>query len=63
MFLLIMFLLAAVLCGAAGWGLEKAEGGVQAGRFLRRALWPLGAICLMLPFLARSFSISLFLTR
>lgn len=56
MFLLIMFLLAAVLCGAAGWGLEKAEGGVQAGRFLRRALWPLGAICLMLPFLARSFS-------
>lgn len=56
MFLLIMFLLAAVLCGAAGWELEKAEGGVQAGRFLRRALWPLGAICLMLPFLARSFS-------
>lgn len=56
MFLLIMFLLAAVLCGAAGWGLEKAEGGVQEGRFLRRALWPLGAICLMLPFLARSFS-------
>ena len=56
MFLLIMFLLAAVLCGAAGLGLEKAEGGVRAGRFLRRALWPLGAICLMLPFLARSFS-------
>lgn len=56
MFLLVLFLLSAMLCGAAGWLLEKAEGGLQPLRFLRRAAWPLGAACLMLPFMARSFA-------
>lgn len=56
MFLLVLFLLSAMLCGAAGWLLEKAEGGLQPLRLLRRAAWPLGAACLMLPFMARSFA-------
>ena len=56
MFLLVLFLLSAMLCGAAGWLLEKAESGLQHLRLLRRAAWPLGAACLMLPFMARSFA-------